>query len=165
MTDQLGWKKAMAAKRPILWNSKDSERYRADAERAVAGMAARRDGVHTAGNLDETWRRLGPAERLMMEYLLLIGSPTVVSLHNDGFLDAVVDKGLLQKPIGVASVFLNYHDTTYDVPPAVWSALNANRARFLPDSPAELDRLRTAARARLKDQIRVFEPPAGSSGT
>ena len=155
----------MAAKRPILWNSKDSERYRADAERAVAGMAARRDGVHTAGNLDETWRRLGPAERLMMEYLLLIGSPTVVSLHNDGFLDAVVDKGLLQKPIGVASVFLNYHDTTYDVPPAVWSALNANRARFLPDSPAELDRLRTAARARLKDQIRVFEPPAGSSGT
>jgi hypothetical protein len=89
----------------------------------------------------------------------------VVSLHNDGFLDALVAKGLLQKPLGVASVFLNYHDTTYDVPSAVWSALNTDRARFLPDSPAELDRLRTAARARLKDEIRVFEPPAGSSGT
>ena len=155
----------MAAKRPILWNSEDSKRYRADADLAAAGMAACRDGVHTAENLDEIWRRLAPAERLLMEYLLLIGSPTVVSLHNDGFLDALVDKELLQKPIGVASVFLNYHDTTYDVPPAVWSALNANRSRFLPNSPAELDRLRTAARERLKDHIWVFEPPAGSSGT
>ena len=155
----------MAAKRPILWNSNDSQRYRADAERAATDMAARRDGVHTAENLDETWRNLAPAERLLMEYLLLIGSPTVISLHNDGFLDALVDKGLLQKPIGVASVFLNYHDTTYDVPSAVWSALSANRARFLPDSPSELDRLRTAAQESLKDHIRVFDPPAESSET
>ena len=155
----------MTPKRPILWDRKDSERYRADAERAAADMAERRDGVDTAGNLDEIWRGLAPAERLMMEYLLLIGSPTVVSLHNDGFLDALVDKGLLQKPIGVASVFLNYHDTTYDVPPAVWLALNANRTRFLPASPEDLDRLRIAARERLKGQIRVFEPSAGSSGT
>lgn len=155
----------MAAKRPSLWNQEDGERYRADAESAAAGLAARRDGVHTAGNLDEIWRRLAPAERLVMEYLLLIGSPTVVSLHNDGFLDPLVDKGLLQKPVGVASVFLNYHDTTYDVPPAVWSALNADRARFLPTSPAERDRLRTAARERLKDAIRVFEPPAAPGGS
>jgi hypothetical protein len=154
----------MAAKRPSLWSREDGERYRAAAERAAAGVTARRDGVDTAGNLDDIWRRLTPAERLVMEYLLLVGSPTVVSLHNDGFLDPLVAKGLLQKPIGVASVFLSYHDTTYDVPPAVWSALNADRARLLSGSPAELDRLRNTARERLQDLIRVFEPPAEPGG-
>jgi len=152
------------AKRPTLWNRADGERYRAEAERAAAGQIARRDGVPIAESLDEIWHRLPPAERLVMEYLLLVGSPTAVSLHNDGFLDPLVDKGLLQKPIGVASVFLNYHDTTYDVPPAVWTALNANRARFLPATPEELERLRARARERLKDEIRVFEPRTGSAG-
>lgn len=154
----------MTTKRPTLWNREDGERYRTGAERAAAGQISRRDGVHTAENLDEIWRGLAPAERLVMEYLLLVGSPTVLSLHNDGFLDPLVEKGLLQKPIGVASVFLNYHETTYDIPPAVWTALNANRAHFLPYVPAELDQLRIAARERLKDDIRVFEPPAGPGG-
>lgn len=154
----------MAAKRPTLWNRADGERYRAEAERAAASQIAHRDGVPIAESLDEIWHRLPPAERLVMEYLLLVGSSTVVSLHNDGFLDPLVAKGLLQKPMGVASVFLNYHDTTYDVPPAVWTALNANRARFLPSAPDELDRLRTAARERLKDEIRVFDSPTDPVG-
>lgn len=148
----------MSGKRASLWSRQDSDRYLAAADQAAADAAARWDGADAARNLTVIWERLSPEERLVIEYLLMMGSTTLVALHNDGSLDSLVTKGLLRKPMGVGTVFMQYHDTTYDVPPAVWQALNEHRARVLPYAPAELERVRRMAQEYLKGKVQVFEP-------
>lgn len=151
----------MGSKRVSLWDRQHRERYLEASEEAAARAAARHDGEHTARDLPELWPGLTPDEKSVMEYLLLVGSPTVVALHDDGLLDGLVAKGLLQRPAGVGTLFMNHYETTYDVPAAVWQALNAGRDRFLPYADAEIEQRRRHARERLQAKILVLTPPAG----
>ena len=155
----------MSAKRVSLWTSSDSERYLNEAAQAAVDVAERQEGAHTARNLTAIWGELSPEERLLIEYMLMTGSTTCVAIHNDGLLDALVEKGMLQKPPGVGTVFMQYHDTTYDVPPAVWRTLNERRTDFLPSSSAEIERMKQSARTYLKDKVRVFEPARAAAAS
>ncbi|MBM3356984.1 MAG: hypothetical protein FJY54_04580 [Betaproteobacteria bacterium] len=96
-----------------------------------------------------------------MEYLLLVGSPTVVALHDEGLLDGLVAKGLLRRPPGVGTLFMSHYETTYDVPAAVWQSMNDGRKRYLPYAGAQLEAQRRQARERLHAKILVLEPSSG----
>jgi hypothetical protein len=152
----------MTPKRLSLWDHKHRERYLAATKEAAACAAARRDGEHTVRALPGIWQALTPEEKAFMEYLLISGSSTVVALHDEGLLDGLVGRGLLQKPVGVGTLFMHDYETTYDVPAAVWRALNDRRHHFLPYSEAELARRREEVGERLRDNILVLKPPAGA---
>jgi hypothetical protein len=147
----------MTSKRASLW---DRARYLAASKEAAAQVTARRNGEHTVRVLPDIWPTLTSGEKSVMEYLLLVGSPTVVALHNEDVLDGLVLKGLLQRPVGVGTLLMNHYETTYDVPAAVWRALNDGRRRFLPYSGAELERRRRETRERLHGRILVLERAA-----
>jgi hypothetical protein len=143
-----------------LWDDEHRERYLAASDEARARANARHDGEHTACELPRVWQRLTRDERSVMEYLLLMGSPTVVALHDEGLLDGLVAKGLLQRPSGVGTLFMSHYETTYDVPIAVWQSMNDRRQRYLPYSDTELEAWREQARKRLHAKILVLEPCA-----
>jgi hypothetical protein len=147
----------MTSKRVSLWGHEHRERYLAASREAAEQAAARRDGEHTARDLAHLWQGLTPEEKDVMEYLLLKGSPTIVALHDDGLLDGLIAKGLLQKPAGVGTLFMNHYETTYDVPAAVWRALNDSRHHFLPYSEADSGRRCQEAHERLHGRILVLE--------
>lgn len=130
----------MADKRASLWNHEHREHYLEASKAAAEQHSARRDGVDTARDLPRLWNELAPAERTLMACLLLTGSPTIVALHDDGLLDGLIAKGLLQKPAGVGTLFMNSYETTYDVPRAVWESLNDNVHNFLPDPDSDRER-------------------------
>lgn len=152
----------MTSKRVSLWDREHRERYLSASRESAAQAAARRDGEHTARDLPRVWEGLTSDEKLVMEYLLLLGKSTVVALHDEGLLDGLTAKGLLRKPPGVGTLFMHRYETTYDVPAAVWRAMNDGRARFLPYSEAELDRRRQEAHKRLCEKILVLESASRS---
>jgi hypothetical protein len=160
----------MTSKRVSLWDHEHRERYLAASRESAAHAAARRDGEHTARDLPRLWQDLTPQEKSVMEYLLLMGSPTIVALHDDGLLDGLIAKGLLQKPAGVGTLFMNHYETTYDVPAAVWSVLNDGRHRYLPYPESELGRRRQEVHERLHGRFLVLEstcrpaPPHAPTG-
>ena len=127
----------MASKRVSLWDQAHRKRYLSETKDATERAIARREGVHTAQALDSVWGGLSADERSLIEYLLIVGSPTLVALYDDGFLDRLVEKGLLRKPVGVGTLLMNELETAYDVPEAVWKGLNDRKAEFLPCAEAE----------------------------
>jgi hypothetical protein len=159
----------MASKRASLWNQAHRERYLSETKDAATRAAARREGVHTAEVIDSVWSGLGADERSLIEYLLIVGSPTLVALYDDGFLDRLVAKGLLRKPVGVGTLLMNELETTYDVPEAVWKALNDRKAEFLPHAAAEAEQRRRRLSRQFAARILIVErkaaPNAERAGT
>jgi hypothetical protein len=148
----------MASKRVSLWGRGQFDKYWTDTAAQEKATAERRDGVPIAQNIDAVWKGLTDDERLIIEHLLLSGSPTAVALIEGGVVDSLTEKGLLRKPPGVGTLMIYQHQTTYDVPSAVWQALNDRIDDFLPAAEAQRrDRLAETTK-RLDGSLIVVNP-------
>ena len=118
--------------RHSLWDGDQLEKYWAATERSAREKAARKDGEHTAEDLDRVWNGLDEEEKQFIEFLLLSGKRTSVAFYEEDLFTRLVSKGLLQIPPGVGTLFMQQLRTTYSVPLAVWKCLQQRHRRFFP---------------------------------
>jgi len=91
--------------------------------RIARKAAAELNGDPVAENLENIWAGLSGEEQKFIEYLYLSERRTVVALYEDGLFSGLMSKGLLQVPPGVGTLFMQYLQTTYTIPIAVWTYL------------------------------------------
>jgi hypothetical protein len=153
----------MKKKRESLWTAAILENYLDTTEQLARKSAAELDGKPEAENLENIWAGLSGEEQLFFEYLYLSERRTVVALYEDGLFSGLMSKGLLQTPPGVGTIFMQYLQTTYSIPIAVWKYLNDRPDLFF--SHGEVNK-----QSRLKDLIQHFndrvdalvkDPPVG----
>ena len=114
----------MAEKRKSLWNADTLEKYLDATEQKAQKAVSEHNGEHIAENLETIWTGLDEEERLFIEYLYLSEKRTAVALYEDGLFSGLLAKGLLQTPPGVGTLFMQYLQTTYSVPLAVWNSIH-----------------------------------------
>ena len=114
----------MTKKRESLWNADTLEKYLDSTERLARKSASEHNGEHIAENLEQIWTGLDDEERLFIEYLYLSQKRTAVALYEDGLFSGLVSKGLLQTPPGVGTLFMQYLQTTYSIPVAIWAYIH-----------------------------------------
>lgn len=148
----------MASKRVSLWGRDQFNKYWSDTAAQEKATAERRDGVSIAQDIDAVWKGLSDGERLVIEHLLLSGTPTAVALIEGGAFDSLVEKGLLRKPPGVGTLMIYQHQTTYDVPSAVWQTLNDRIGEFLPIAESEYRERLAETTRRLDGSLIVISP-------
>lgn len=148
----------MASKRVSLWGRDQFDKYWVDTAAQQKETAERIDGVPVAREIDAVWKSLNDGERLVIEHLLLSGSPTAVALIEGGSFDGLVEKGMLRRPPGVGTVMIYQHQTTYDIPSAIWEVLNARIEDFLPDAVANRKRRLAETAKRLDGAMIVIGP-------
>lgn len=148
----------MASKRVSFWGRDQFDKYWVDTAAQQKETAERLDGIPIAREIDAVWQSLDDDERLVIEHLLLSGSPTAVALIEGGTFDGLVEKGLLRRPPGVGSLMIYQHQTTYDIPGAVWGVLNDRIEDFLPDAVANRERRLAETARRLGGAMIVVNP-------
>lgn len=148
----------MTSKRVSLWGRDQFDKYWVDTAAQQKETAERIDGVPVAREIDAVWKSLGNDERLVIEHLLLSGSPTAVALIEGGAFDGLVEKGMLRRPPGVGTVMIYQHQTTYDIPSAIWEVLNERIEDFLPDAVASRGRRLAETAKRLDGAMIVIGP-------
>ena len=114
----------MNEKLESFWNASTRERYVDTTEQLARKSVAEQNGEPAAENLVNIWADLSDDEKLLLEYLYLSERRTVVALYEDGLLTGLMSKGLLQTPPGVGTLFMQYLQTTYSIPIAVWNYLH-----------------------------------------
>ena len=148
----------MASKRVSRWGQDQFDKYWVDTAAQQKETAERLDGVPVARRIDAVWKSLDDGERLVIEHLLLSGSPTAVALIEGGAFDGLVEKGMLRRPPGVGTVMIYQHQTTYDIPSAIWEVLNERIEDFLPDAVANRERRLAETAKRLDGAMIVIGP-------
>ncbi len=148
----------MTSKRVSLWGRNQFDTYWTATAAQEKETAARRDGVPVARDIDAVWQGLTTDERLMIEHLLFSGSPTMVSLIEGSIVDALVEKGLLQKPPGVGILMIYQHQTTYTVPAAIWDVLNSRPDSFFPSNEIERNQRLRETTDRFDGMVVVINP-------
>lgn len=148
----------MTSKRVSLWGRDQFDKYWVDTAAQQKETAERIDGVPVAREIDAVWKSLDDDERLVIEHLLLSGSPTAVALIEGGSFDGLVEKGMLRRPPGVGTVMIYQHQTTYDIPSAIWGVLNERIEDFLPDAVASRERRLAETAKRLDGAMIVIGP-------
>jgi len=116
--------------RETFWNAASSETYASATEEKKRQAVAEHDGEHIASNLENIWKTLGGEERQLIEYLYLSDKPTVVALNEIELYTGLMEKGLLHTPPGVGTLFMEYSQTTYTIPNAVWAYLQKHSEHF-----------------------------------
>ncbi|GBE44823.1 hypothetical protein BMS3Bbin10_02928 [bacterium BMS3Bbin10] len=139
----------MNEKRESLWDAETLEKYLDTTEQLARKSASEQNGEHIAENLENIWAGLEEEERFFIEYLYLSEKPTAVAPYEDGLFSGLMSKGLLRTPPGVGTLFMQYLQTTYSVPAAVWNYL-----RDRPDLFFSHDE--KGKRRRLEDLTRHF---------
>jgi hypothetical protein len=124
----------MTKKRESLWNADTLEKYLDTTEQLAQKSASEHSGKHIADNLETIWEGLDDEERLFIEYLYLSEKRTAVALYEDGLFSGLMSKGLLQTPPGVGTLFMQYLQTTYSVPIAVWDYIHRLPDLFFPQA-------------------------------
>lgn len=124
----------MTEKRESLWNADTLEKYLDTTEQLAQKSASEHSGKHIADNLETIWAGLDDEERLFIEYLYLSEKRTAVALYEDGLFSGLMSKGLLQTPPGVGTLFMQYLQTTYSVPIAVWNYMHDRSDLFFPQT-------------------------------
>jgi hypothetical protein len=86
-----------------------------------------------------------------LEYLLLAAAPACIGRCNEPLLTGLMARGLLIWPPGIRPVLTDDLVTSFVVPPAVWTALNARLDILLPqpDRALALER----AEQRFRDRM------------
>jgi hypothetical protein len=148
----------MSLKRVSLWGRDQYEKYWVDTNRQQQETADRLNGVPVAEDIDAVWKSLTEDERLVIEHLLLSGSPTAVALIEGGAFDGLVEKGMLRRPPGVGTMLIYEHQTTYDVPSAAWQALNQRIDEFIPGDTAERKRKFAETTQQVGESLIVVSP-------
>ncbi len=148
----------MSSKRVSLWGRDQYEKYWVDTNRQQQETADRLNGVPVAEDIDAVWKSLNEDERLVIEHLLLSGSPTAVALIEGGAFDGLVEKGMLRRPPGVGTMLIYQHQTTYDVPSAAWQVLNQRIDEFIPGDTAERKRRFAETSRRIGESLIVVSP-------
>ena len=142
--------------RASLWNNENQKQYQAERDRSAREVVDRRRGAHTAAALDDIWAALAEDERAFMEYLVLSNRRTAIARRETDLLFRLIDKGLLQLPVGVSKVFMEKVHTAYGVPEDVWRAFAVSGDRYVsPDAAASADRL-AALEARFHDIVEAL---------
>lgn len=124
----------MTKKRESFWNADTLEKYVDTTERLARKSASEHSGKHIAENLENIWAGLDDEERLFIEYLYLSEKRTAIALYEDGLFSGLMSKGLLQTPPGVGTLFMQYLQTTYSVPIAVWNYMHDRPDLFFPQA-------------------------------
>lgn len=148
----------MESKRVSLWGQDQFDKYWVDTAAQQKETAERLDGVPVSREIDAVWKSLNDDERIVIEHLLLSGSPTAVALIEGGAFDGLVEKGLLRRPPGVGSLMIYQHQTTYDIPSAIWDILNERIEDFLPDAVANRKKRLAETTKRLDESMIVISP-------
>lgn len=120
----------MNRKRESFWDADSLEKYSDRTEQIARKSAAEQDGEPIAENLENIWAGLSEDEKQLIEYLHLSERRTVVVLREDGVISELLSKGLLQTPPGVGTLFMQYLQTTYTIPIAVWKFLQKRTDLF-----------------------------------
>ncbi len=142
--------------RASLWNNENQKQYQAHRERATQDAADRRQGTHTAAALDDIWAALREDERAFMEYLILSERRTAIARREDDLLFRLIDKELLQLPVGVSRVVMHMVTTAYSIPEDVWQRLGDERERFCNAAEGTTDERLHELEERFRDRIEAL---------
>ena len=136
----------MNATRVRLWDAERHSSYVKDRDEALDERADEREGTTVAREIDAIWPVLAADERSALQYLMLTGAKACLGKCNEDVLARLVTKGLLIWPPGVRPVLTDDLITTFLIPPALWTALDARRDLLLPSPGAREQATRIAAR-------------------
>ncbi len=151
----------MSKKRKSLWDDATLEKYLTAAEQLARKSASEQNGEQIAENLENLWPRLEDEERHFIEFLYLSEKRTAVALYEDGLFSGLMSKGLLQTPPGVGTLFMQYLQTTYSVPVAVWNFLHDRPDLFFSHNEKGKGRRLEELTRHFKDRVdAVLQGPA-----
>jgi hypothetical protein len=145
--------KTMNKKRESFWNADSLEKYSDRTEQLARKSVAEQNGEPIAENLENIWAGLSEDEQQLIEYLYLSERRTVVVLREDGVFSGLLSKGLLQTPPGVGSLFMQYLQTTYTIPIAVWKLLQKRPGLFFSHREENKARQLKQLTLHFKDQV------------
>lgn len=154
----------MTKKRESLWNAATLENYLDTSDQLARKAAAELNGEPVAENLEYIWAGLSGEEQKFIEYLYLSERRTVVALYEDGLFSGLMSKGLLQVPPGVGTLFMQYLQTTYTIPIAVWKYLQDRPELFFSSGEGNKASRTKELIQHFSDRVDalVKDPPAGA---
>lgn len=154
----------MVRKRESLWNAATLEKYVDRTEQSARNSVAERNGEHTAENLESIWLDLTRDEKLFIEYLYLSEKRAAIALYEEGLFSGLMSKGLLQTPPGVGTLFMQYLQTTYAIPIAVWDSLHDRPSQFFSHDDIDKGRRLKQLTRHFNDRVDVLLKAPSSMG-
>ena len=125
--------------RKPLWDSQKHRDYWLEKKQATLKLEEKRDGEHTAKQIDGIWKDLTEDEKSIIEFLVLSNCRTFIAKFEDDVFSSLILKGLLQIPPGVGTIFMQKMATAYSIPVAVWALLLRDHGRFFSQKPHPID--------------------------
>jgi hypothetical protein len=143
----------MGPTRVRLWDAERHDSYIRQRDQAIERRADERLGTSVAAEIDSILAAIaGDEARDVLEYLLLAEASACIGKCSDSLLARLVEHGLLASPPGVRPVLTEDLVTTFQVPPAAWTALQRRRDELLPPAAERALRIRHAEQ-RFRDRI------------